>query len=855
MTSKKLSRLFWLVACVQISGLANAQQGKHLSDRTVKIAAGPEYKKSAFYQWLWGKNYRAEWTTPVDFPILNLDTVLGGLRPDEEGGGHQTTSLHLKTINDKRSYAARSVDKSLSKLLPPIFKNTFIDNIGSDQLSMSNPYGALAVPGMAKAAGIYHADPKYYYMPQQPALDTFNKKYGNRLYLFEEKPEDDTRGSNNFGNFEKYISSEKVMDKIQQNSEYRVDQKTFAKNRLFDMLIGDWDRHDKQWKWGVVDSGKITYYEPIPSDRDQAFSTYDGFLQKIAISATGMKYLKPFDYKLKEVQTFDYERRILDRWFTNELNLQDWQNAASELKNSLTDEIITNSIHQVPPEIFAIHGNTIIAKLKERRNHLSEYAEEYYKFLSREVEIPGTQTSDLFEIDRGDATTNVNIFKINKAGKSKDIPYYSRIFNNAETDEIRLFGLSGNDIYKISGEGRGPRIRIIGGDSEDSIINNTHRRRVDVYDDAENLITERGAHVRTHVIKDSVGHLFDFDTFRPDRKGLAPVAFYNEADRYFVGLAYTYLHHKWHKLPFASLQKLSVNYSLSQNAFSAFYYGVFPKLVGNLDVDLQGGYDAVRWINFFGLGNETTYLNKIKNFYQLRTKVGEAALGIGHLIGTQGFRLSAFFQSVVVISDTERYVAKTLTPRMPGIYNSKYFTGAEASYKFADVNDLAIPTKGLSLSLFGRYSHSLDPQLNDYEKFAATLDLYLPLSHKFSLAIRNGGGTVTGNPEFYQNIFVGGPNDLRGYIRERYWGKSGYYNSNELRFITDFRSHLMNGKIGFLVFGADGRVWVPGESSNVIHTAYGGGILIAPFNKILGDVTFAKSDDGNTVQLRIIKSL
>ncbi len=49
------------------------------------IAVGPKYKKSSFYQSLWGRNYRKEWTTPVTFPVLKLDTEKGGMISYDEG--------------------------------------------------------------------------------------------------------------------------------------------------------------------------------------------------------------------------------------------------------------------------------------------------------------------------------------------------------------------------------------------------------------------------------------------------------------------------------------------------------------------------------------------------------------------------------------------------------------------------------------------------------------------------------------------------------------------------------------------------------------------------------------------------
>src|SRR5689334_2186655 len=92
---------------------------------TIKVAAGPEYKRSSFYQWLWGSNYRKEWTTPVTFPVAKLDTLRGGIVKYKIGGGHQSKSLHLKNKKDKE-YALRSVDKTLDVLLPKIFHHTFV---------------------------------------------------------------------------------------------------------------------------------------------------------------------------------------------------------------------------------------------------------------------------------------------------------------------------------------------------------------------------------------------------------------------------------------------------------------------------------------------------------------------------------------------------------------------------------------------------------------------------------------------------------------------------------------------------------------------------------------------------------
>lgn len=819
------------------------------------VPAGKEYDRSSFYQKLWGKNYRKEWITPVQFPLLRLDTAKGGLIPDAEGGGHQTTSLHLKTV-DKKKYVIRSVDKSFKKLVPKIFANTFIDHIAEDEISMSFPYGALAVIYMEEKAGIYHSNPQYYFVPKQPLLDTFNEKYGDKLYDLEEKPENDWTGTANFGHFKKYISSDKLMDKILESSDNQIDQKLFTKNRLFDMLIGDWDRHDKQWKWGISDSDKYKLYEPVPSDRDQAFSTVDGILLKTAVSAAGMKYLKSYDYTIKEVQTFDYERRILDRWFTNKMTLADWQNAATSLKTTLTDEVITFSVKQIPPEIFALRGPELIAKLKSRRDHLSETAEQYYRFISKEVEIPGTSENDYFEVNRlANDQVGLNVYKIGKDGQQKGTPYYSRIFNPSETEEIRLFGISGNDVYKINGESeKGLRIRIIGGDQKDSIIDNSKGgRKVHIYDDADNFI-KKGNHSKVHYIHDSASHAFDFDTFRPDKKGITPELSYNDEDRFYVGLSYSYLHHKWRKFPYAFDQELSVHYSISQTAPSINYKGFFPVNRDRLVFVLKGYYDAIRWVNFYGLGNESNLTTKNIDFFRLQTEEYLGSAGLSRRVGNHFVRLIGFAGSTRIVHNPDRYVQKVVTLGDPNYYKFNNFAGATVDYNYTNVNDSIVPTKGIDFGVGVSYTDNISKGQN-FSKAIGYVQFYLPLGNTFSLAMKNGAGFLSGSPLFYQYLNIGGSQTLRGFNYERFWGNSIFYNQNELRYITNVNSYWYRGKVGLFAFMDNGRVWLSPENSNKWHSSYGGGILLSPFNKILGKVTYGISKETQLFQFSIGRTI
>jgi hypothetical protein len=838
--------LFFLMGIQSIGAQSNYGDtiGKYKT-----VAAGAEYKRSPLYQSLWGKNYRKEWTTPVTFPVTLLDTLQGGIVKYKIGGGHQSKSLHIKNKADEE-YALRSVNKSLRILVPEIFYNTFIEHIANDEISMSHPYGALGVPLMAKALGIPHSYPQYIWVPKQPALDTLSNDYGNRLYLFEQRASGDWSNADNFLNFKDFKGSDEMMEKIYEDNDNQVNQKAFIKARLFDMIIGDWDRHLDQWKWGKIDSGDQNIYVPIPTDRDQAFSTNDGVLLRAAISASGQKYLQPFGYTIKDVTIT--EKRFLDRLLTNHLTLEEWLTQAKNVQQLLTNNIIESSIKQMPAAIFAISGNEIIAKLKSRRDHLAEYATTYYKFLAKEVEIVGSKKNEFFEINRlNDNETTVNLYKINKEGERNNEAYYSRTFKTEETKEIRFYGLSGNDVYRINGNvNKGINIRIIGGDEKDSIIDNSNIK-THVYDDGKNNFV-KGSKTKLH-LSDSTDHTFNYDTYLYDKKGIRPLLGYSNEDRFFVGLGYGAVHHKWRKFPFASKQDLGVRYSISQRAVSVFYKGLFPSLIGKWDLVLNADYDAIRWINFYGIGNETLLTTKDIKFNRTQTKEIEGSLGIQRKLGNNTIGISGFYQNVRVLNDSGRFVVKNLAQTQPDIFNANNYAGARLNYKFVDINDSIVPTAGFSF--IGDASHYQNlTQNNSFQKYTGIAHVYIPLISKFSIAIRAAGATVTGNPLFYQLPHIGGADDLRGYKRERFFGKTAFANSNELRFITNIRSYLMNGKIGLVAFYDQGRVWQPSENSDTWHTDYGVGLLLAPFNKLLANIAYGISKEKKMVQLRIIKS-
>lgn len=842
-----------MIACASGEDI-NAQTKSGMdTTRYRTVAPGPQYAKSGLYQWLWGRNYRKEWTTPVLLPVIYLDTLKGGLKGYKEGGSNQSKSLQLTTAGGKQ-YALRSVDKSLDKVIPKIFHGTFVADVVNDQISMSNPYGALVVPAMAKAVGVRHTEPKYFYLPQQKALDTLNSKYAGKVYLFEQRPKDDWSDAKNLGSFKDFDDTEDMMPNLLKSSKYSVDQAEFARARLLDMLIGDFDRHADQWKWGIKKEGDKTIYIPVPTDRDQALSTHNGFLLNLVIRMAGMKFLQRFDYDIPNVKALVTINRVLDRLVTNKMTLVEWQAEATRIQALLTDAVIDSAVQNMPPEIVAIRGKEIGDKLKARRSHLVEYATKYYGVMAEESEVVGTSESEYFEINNmAENGTEVKMYAINKKGQKEAEPFYSRLFKKGETDEIRLYGIDGNDVYKITGNlDQRINLRIIGGVGKDSVIDESPKaghNRFHIYDNAGNYYA--GKNAKQHISEDSAIHVYDYNSFLPDKKGLVPHLIYNEDDRIFLGVRYQILNHRWRKRPFAYKQSIDVDYSITQKAFSTTYNGLFPKLFGQWDFTTKANYDAVKWLNFHGLGNETPNITKDRDYYRMRTEEASANLGVGRIIGKSKWAINGSYHRVKIINDTARYIAKSVSPTLPGVFSPDNFAGLQVAYDFADVKDSVLPQKGIAFGLHAKHTQNLDVSDRSFQTYGGNLSFFIPLVPKLSIAVKTGGATVVGTPLFYQYPNIGQSYNLRGFRRERFSGKSAVYNNTELRFIKNVRSYLFNGKAGLVAFVDHGRVWMPNDNSDKWHRSVGGGILLAPFNLTSIAVTYAVSDELKMLQFRV----
>jgi outer membrane protein assembly factor BamA len=286
-----------------------------------------------------------------------------------------------------------------------------------------------------------------------------------------------------------------------------------------------------------------------------------------------------------------------------------------------------------------------------------------------------------------------------------------------------------------------------------------------------------------------------------------------------------------------------------EHAFSISYKALFPRPVMHSDLILYANYDAIRWIYYFGLGNDTKFSeDHNRQYYTMRTRQWIFQPQLTRKFGKSTVSAYLQAQGIRIIDDTSRFISKS-SVNTTG-FNWETYVGAGISYSYQKLNDPVVPTKGYYLSASTSGEQNLKTSSSHYLKLSGVAHLYVPLVSKFSLNLRAGAATVAGNPEFYQYPSIGGI-FFRGVVRDRFRGKTALYNTNDLRFISPVHTYLFNGKAGFLVFVDDGRVWMPEEKSDTWHVAYGGGVILAPFNFAYADATYGLSKKEHTIQVRV----
>lgn len=817
----------------------------HFED-SVTVAVNKKYDSiSSFHRFFAGENYRKEWATPIHLKVFRVNNEMGGFSIGKLGGGKQTKSLRL-TDKKGKEWTLRTVDKDPAGVVPDFLKGSVAQKIVQDMISAQHPFGAAVVPDLANAAGIIHAEPKYYFVPDDPAMGKYRQVFANKICLLEPvnltPDQSDTK------------STLKVINKILEDSKNTIDQEAILRARLLDMVIGDWDRHFDQWKFGASDTGTGKLYYPIPKDRDQAFFNSDGLLVKAAIKL-GLPYLQGFKKNYPDIKAYNWEERDFDRIFMNNLDRAKWESLISDFQKRVNDSVIQLAVKKLPPEIFNLDSIQLVQKLISRKNLLSKEGIKYYHFLAKEVNVTGSNENEYFSISNVGNGLHVKVFKRKHNMDSASL-LFDRIFDPKETKYVNLYGLNGEDKFVIdSGTSSKIKLRIIGGEGIDTfLINGSIRNKIYDYLPGNNYLA-KGRKTRNFLSDSYDVNKYEPVGFKYNQKQLPLLNVgYNGEDKVLIGAGFSLKEFGFRKTPYARYQKLGFLFSPFSSAFQVEYTGIFNQVMGPKDLVIHSQLFHPVLNNFYGLGNKTT--NQFsKEFSRVRYKYFETEI----LIRQRYFNdLLQVFVGPSYTNYWARYAdngnkvlgkSSLVGLDSASIFNPKHYAGGKFAIYINNLNSELLPTRGVVWNTLFSTAYGLNKNSKNITSLTSDLQVFASLSNpaKVIAVLRFGGGHIFNeNFEYFQALTLGSDNYLRGYRKNRFAGQSYMYQNTELRIkLFDAKSYIVSGPVGLIIFNDVGRVWMPRENSKKWHNDFGGGIYFAPFNIAILSATIAHSPEEN----------
>lgn len=835
---------------------------------TVKtLQPGPGYAGNSLHRFVWGDHYRDAWTTEVQVPVFDLDTKKGGLKVLDVTGGEQTVTIIVQDSSDNR-YVMRSVQKNPKKSLPEVLQETFVTDLAQDQTSASHPFGAMIVPTLSDAAGVYSTQPEYGFISEKSGIEMDVGDREGALVLFEEFVSKNWFNRQYNKDAVDMIDSDELWERMRQQGHAKVDKHQLVRSRIFDIFLGDWDRHEGQWFWAEIDQDSVSVYEPIPIDRDNAFFKSDGVIPWLGRRKWALRKFQLFDEDIRDMAGLNFNARFFDRWFMNELPKEEWITIAEEMQQALSDSVINEAISQWPEPIQQNNGETFRKKLMKRRDKLVDFATRYYDILSEEVNVYGSDQPDRFTVERSlDGQTTVVVYeKGDEVPKSAQKQIYARTFKSGETDEIRLFGFGENDDFDIVGNSdKALTVRIIGGEGRD-VINDKSRvagrsEETLVYDTDYGSTIISSGEVASKTSSDPRINRFDNRAFEYNYVAPLLTAGYNSDDGIFLGGGALIQTHAFRKDPYAARHRITAKRALRTSSFSIKYDGILNEEVGPFDLQLGAEILAPDFVsNYFGQGNETELSAEDYSFYDYKIDNVNLSAGIAEDLENLVFlNADIGYKYFKPLSTTDNFVDSPQSNLTEDDFKQHHYGSLGVGLRVSTVDDEMIPHYGVYFKASTELNVGLNNRSETFNHLSSTMKVYYTLENiTTTIASRVGFNTNIGNYNFFQANTIGGQKvfsgdgNLRGYARKRFAGRTSVYHNTELRTkLGDFSSYLFPAKFGVTAFFDQGRVWATNERSRLWHVGYGGGVWISPLDLFVINANYAMSKEDEFVSLSL----
>ena len=803
---------------------------------SITLAANPNLQAGWFHRFLFGSHWRDVWATPVNAWIIQPDDFIGK--------EYSFTPFNQDSL--------QSLPIELAELLPR--------NIVIDQISALNPFAPIIVDPILRAVHLPYRENQLAALSEKGHFEKESLQVDTHLGILEEPWRNisfDEYDSHSYT----FVGTLQMLDSLEGNNRACVDELQYLKARLIDILLGDWDRSTDQWQWVSVHRNGRTIWKPVPLNHQQAFVRLNGLLPTIADMV--LPQLEHCGENISSIDNLTLTGRFLDRRLLVSFTKQPWDSLALWIQFQISDSVLIQALKQLPASVLQKEGSALLHLLQSRREQLPKAAEEFYKLLSANVEVHGSNKAERAEIHRiGRHIVSITIFDREDTTRTQ---LFQRVFHDDYTEEIRILLLGGDDIITLEGE-ESSTIKIIidGGDGKNELIDKTKSRNLFA---SLNPLSSRGmifytsdpefritTHSDIHII-----HNYTRSVSGEPNKTVSlsyrdwgnewsfnPWFDINPDDGLFIGGGPVYTQYEYRTEPYAQQMSIRAGLATRTNRYRLDAVGEFRDWFRGVRTFLQFHASQLDLSNFFGLGNETKYSRSLADdaFYKVDQRQISFHAALDFSLASH---ITATGSSTLKLIDNNPQQGTLLdTLKLPFYNRSLTFVKMSTQVQMDTRDSKTTPTQGsYSVIEISYFPNFLDNEHSFYT-FQGELRTYFTLEEIpfMTIAFRAAGEKLWGEHPFFESAFLGGNESLRGFERQRFSGDASILGGAEVRTQLARIPFIVPLWSGISAFAETGRVFLTGENSNRWHNVFGGGLWFSVIKpEYIAHFSLAHSED------------
>lgn len=819
-----------LLWCVSIGGLwsqsvARAGHGYGYAS----VYDGVYDRHGRVYDWMWGEHYRALYYMRVGAPRVDLSEWLDGMHvvqsmPDLHGlllSDSARRYYLLKMLGSTSSFVESSFFRQIYNRRA--YRNTYLGNFIREASTIENPFGFLISDNLARKIGLNTGNIRLVELVANSTDSILSDlSVDHRLASIYRLPDlDSVRIETN---------SDVLLQSIHQGKS-GLDVSLYLRTRLFDMLIGDWNKIPENWGWELVAADTLGLYKPMVLDRSHAFTKVDGVFFKRLLAMLGLGFITNYDAKAPNVRKVNELGYALDMALTANCDERDWVEQARYIERVLTDSVLNEVYELLPVELRNNVFKSIVNDIRARRQTLRSTASDYYHLLQKTPIL--VAYNSVVDVENGEGT-NLHVRLLDKLSHDTIV---DKVFDGGSTHSVWLYLMG--DSNRVRVDKRSKKISL-------SLISPGHAHNVYSVDAAANtrLYATRSESQRVDSLRmlktvqtnDPALLRYDYEKYPYSKLSFTPIGVYDSDLGLNIGTSMSYTLFGVRRRPFTSQHQLSYNYTSGLT-----YQGIFPIFNSKSSFHLLAfASNKKSFYNFFGMGNNTdSFSDEGKNYNRVHYEKYLIMPSFNHQIdSSQEFITAISFEYFKLRNSSDRYINRVFGSGND-IFKHQYYVNLSATYSFE--KKMSDVLSNVSVVLNPGWIVDLRGFENNVPYVSLDVGADLRLSSRLTLVtLLSGKSLFSNNYRFYQAATT----DLRGFRSNRFIGKQSFYECTDLRLDM---GRLQNPftPLGYGLFvGADhGRVWYPQEDSKKWHASFGGGFWLTVFKQFTGKFSYFASKD------------